>query len=39
MQITEDEIIEKYAKNCGHCIRNVYYYTNLNGVVIHAGSA
>ena len=22
MELTEDEIIEKYAKNCGHCKRN-----------------
>ena len=22
MELTEDEIIEKYAKNCGHCNRN-----------------
>ena len=22
MQLSEDEIIEKYAKNCGHCNRN-----------------
>ena len=22
MELTEDEIIQKYAKNCGHCKRN-----------------
>ena len=22
MELTEDEIIEKYGKNCGHCNRN-----------------
>ena len=22
MELTEDEIIEKYAKRCGHCNRN-----------------
>ena len=22
MELTEDEIIQKYAKNCGHCNRN-----------------
>ena len=22
MELAEDEIIKKYAKNCGHCIRN-----------------
>ena len=22
MELTEDEIIQKYAKNCGHCRRN-----------------
>ena len=22
MELTEDEIIKKYAKNCGHCNRN-----------------
>ena len=22
MELTEDEIIQKYAKNCGHCDRN-----------------
>ena len=22
MDLTEDEIIQKYAKRCGHCIRN-----------------
>ena len=22
MELTEDQIIEKYAKNCGHCKRN-----------------
>ena len=22
MNLTEDEIIEKYAKRCGHCSRN-----------------
>ena len=22
MEITEDQIIEKYAKHCGHCNRN-----------------
>ena len=22
MELTEDKIIEKYAKNCGHCKRN-----------------
>ena len=22
MELTEDEMIEKYAKNCGHCNRN-----------------
>ena len=22
MELTEDEIIEKYAKNCGNCQRN-----------------
>ena len=23
MEITEDEIIKKYAKHCGHCYRNM----------------
>ena len=23
MELTEDEIIQKYAKNCGHCNRNM----------------
>ena len=23
MELTEDEIIQKYAKNCGHCRRNM----------------
>ena len=32
MELTEDEIIQKYGKNCGHCIRNTllpyeYEYT------------
>ena len=32
MELTEDEIIQKYAKNCGHCRRNMllpyeYEYT------------
>ena len=22
MELTEDEIIQKYSKNCGHCNRN-----------------
>ena len=30
MELTEDEIIQKYGKNCGHCNRNTllpYEYT------------
>ena len=23
MELTEDEIIQKYAKRCGHCNRNI----------------
>ena len=25
MELTEDEIIQKYAKNCGHCNRNTLF--------------
>ena len=35
MELTEDEIIQKYAKNCGHCNRNTllpyeYEYTCIS---------
>ena len=36
MQLTEDEIIQKYAKRCGHCGRNMLFYTNMNGLAFHA---
>ena len=35
MELTEDEIIQKYAENCGHCNRKLYYHMNLNGLVFH----
>ena len=25
MELTEDEIIKKYGKNCGHCNRNTFF--------------
>ena len=25
MELTEDQIIEKYSKNCGHCNRNTLF--------------
>ena len=25
MELTEDQIVEKYAKNCGHCNRNILF--------------
>ena len=36
MELTEDQIIEKYAKNCQHCNRNTllpyeYEFTCLSG--------
>ena len=34
MELTEDQIIEKYGKHCGHCNRNMllpYEYEWTNG--------
>ena len=38
MELTEDKIIQKYGKRCGHCNRNTFFHTNMNGVVFHADS-
>ena len=35
MELREDEIVEKYAKRCGHCN---YNHMNTNGVVFLADS-
>ena len=29
MQLSEDEIIEKYAKKSGHCLKKHYHHTNM----------
>ena len=36
MELTEEEIIQKFAKNCGHCKRNTLYHMNMNLPVSHA---
>ena len=33
MQVSKDEIIEQYAKNCGQCNRKTLYHTNMVGLV------
>ena len=30
MNLSEDEIIQNYAENCGHCNRNTLLPTNMN---------
>ena len=30
MNLSEDEIDEKYSQNCGYCLRILYYHTNMN---------
>ena len=36
MELTEDEIKHKDAKNVGIVIKILYFHTNMNGVVFHA---
>ena len=39
MDETEDEILQKYGKQCGHCNRNTLLpYENMNGVVFQVDS-
>ena len=38
MELTEDEIIEKYGKNAYIVIAIVYYHMNMNLLVYHADS-
>ena len=35
MDLTEDQIIEKYAKNVSTAIGTLYYHMNMNGLVFH----
>ena len=35
MELTEDEIIEKYGEHCGHCNQIHYYHTNMNELIFH----
>ena len=37
MNLTEDQIIEKYGKRCGHCNRNMLLCMNMNAVVLVVG--
>ena len=30
MELTEGQIIEKYAKQCKHCLRKLFYQMNVN---------
>ena len=36
MELTEHEIIQKYAKNCGHC--NEIHYISSNSYYINDGN-
>ena len=38
MELTEDEIIQKYAKNCGHCNRNTLLPYEYEWTSFHADS-
>ena len=38
MELTEDEIIQKYAKNVLIAIETLFFHTNMNGLVSHADS-
>ena len=38
MELPEDEIIEKYAKRCGHCDRNTLCHMIMNLLVSHVDS-
>ena len=37
MELTEDEIIQKYAKNCGHCNRNTLLPYSYEGTCFSCG--
>ena len=37
MELTEDEIIQKYAKNCGHCNRNTLLPYDYEFICIACG--
>ena len=36
MNLSDDEIIQKYAKNVDTAIETLYYHTNMNGLAFHA---
>ena len=35
MELTEDQIIEKYGKRCGHCNQILCFHTNMNLLASH----
>ena len=38
MGLTEDQIIKKFAKHCGHCNQNMLLPKNMNLLVSHLDS-
>ena len=35
MEITEQEISQRYAEKFGHCKRKIYYHTNMKLLAFH----